>query len=579
MAEQYDYDSIKSRILTNLSNKSEHQSVFENSAIVLLIEALSEELEDEMQNDEYLTTENNWALAQNRSSLLTESKVHNYDVPRKRGATGNIRFSTSESFDASASSIIDLPKWTQTSTADSVSFVTIEASSLGTSDDYVDVACVQGEYKNYTTYAQGLAYETVIITNDSVDNDYYDLYVNNELWTKVDSLFDYDGTDKVYELKSLPDFSGVKATFGNGVYGKNLAENDKISFDYAETLGADGNILISDLVTTIDSTLYNLEGDQIDVYCTNPSSLSGGDDEASLEEIREDSPKFFQSGDRATTADDYETIIGEFSYIDKVSVIGAYEYNLDNGNDLWEYIPTEDNLVRVIALSTTGEGLTESERIQLTTDIRSKNAPTDILTYPDITVIPMRFNIDVVVKSTAYTLATVKSNIDTNLEETFGIDTMNFFESVYNSDMNAIIDNTDGVKYHTTYISLLEQLSFASAYATSVALPLYPIQGEYISVYIKTTDQEDTEYELIGTGDALGFIIGEMGYTFSSLSRINLTTGLGTIAITDGLEEDYEDYDVRVEYRITTDNITLTDRTQILKYDSSSYIGASYYTS
>ncbi len=470
---QFDYDSIRERLISYLSAKTEHQNIMNNSAIMNILEAIAEEMEDQMEQDEYLTIENNWELAQNKSSLLTESKVHNYDVPRKRGATGSITFGVSEDFDTYPSAIVDLPKWTEISNSDGTVFTTVEATTIPTTSYSVDASVVQGESKTYTTYAAGDTDETITISNDSIENDYYNLYVNDIEWEKVDTLFDYGSDDKVFELKSLPDFSGIKITFGDGINGQKLESGDEVVFYYVETLGEDGNIVASDNITNVDSTIYDINGDTITVYCTNDSSISGGEDEAGIEEIREDSPRFFQSGGRATTADDYETIINSYSYIKKASVIGAYEYNLDNGNDLWEYIDTQDNLVRVIALSTTDVGLTEAEKIELTTDIRDYNAPTDILTYPDITIIPMKFNMDVAVSSVSYTLSEVKASIDTSLEENYSLDTLEFYESVYASDYDSLIDGVEGVRKHSTYVSLLDDGVFSSAYAKSITLPLF----------------------------------------------------------------------------------------------------------
>ncbi len=50
------------------------------------------------------------------------------------------------------------------------------------------------------------------------------------------------------------------------------------------------------------------------------------------------------------------------------------------------------------------------------------------------------------------------------------------------------------------------------------------------------------------------------------------------MSITEGLDETYSDYEVRVEYALTTDDISLTDRTYILSYDSSNYINIEYYS-
>lgn len=576
MAEQYDYESIRNRILTNLSSKTEHQNVFSNGAIVNLIEAISEELEDEMLQDEYLTTENNWGLAQNKSSLLTESKVHNYSVPRKRGAIGILKLGVSEDYLSVPTSIIDIPQWSQFSTEDNVLVSTFTANSFPITESSIEVEVVQGEPKTYSTFANGSSKESFIISNNSIDNNYYSVYVNDNLWEVVDSLFDYTGDDNVLELTSLSDFSGVKLQFGDGIYGKILTSGDSVRFEYIETAGSSGNIVRANQVTNVESTIYNVNGETVELFCTNEDSIAGGEDEASLEEIRENSPRFFQSGDRATSREDYETLIEAFSFIKKVKVIGAYEYNLDNGNDLWNYIPTEDNLVKVIALSTTNEGLTESQQASVTNLMYENSAPTDILTYPEVSVIPMIFNMDIAVSSRDYSFSDVKSSIGTALEGAYNLTDLEFFESVYTSDYYRLIDSVEGVRKHKTYITIPHYITFDTAYAESFNLPLYPLDGNSIKVYVRTNPED--AYILIGQGDSSGFIIGELGYEFSTLSRIDLNTGEGTMSVLNGLDEDYTTYSIKVEYQLTDTDVTLVSRSQILYYESANYTNMEYYT-
>ena len=96
----FDYESIKNRVLQNLSAQSEWASFLDYGVIDNIISSVVNEMSYQIQYAEYNTVENFWNMARNRSSLLQMSPMHGYIVPRKQASSGTIRVSTSSTFDS-----------------------------------------------------------------------------------------------------------------------------------------------------------------------------------------------------------------------------------------------------------------------------------------------------------------------------------------------------------------------------------------------------------------------------------------------------------------------------------------------
>ena len=226
---QFDFDSIKRRIKNNLSSKSEWANFLDYGVADNIIDAIVQEMAYQMQYDEYLTYENWWDKARNKSSLLVQSEVHGYTVPRKQGAIGTLLVSTDENFSKSHGTDIIIPKYFQFS-GNGIYVVSDSSYSFSSSENYVVLNCKQGESKQVKFLAFGNLYEEKFIDDSSIDNDMFDLYVNGILWQRVNTLFECGPEDRVYELKTKSDLSGVTIKFGNNVYGKKLSLNDVVEF-------------------------------------------------------------------------------------------------------------------------------------------------------------------------------------------------------------------------------------------------------------------------------------------------------------------------------------------------------------
>jgi hypothetical protein len=558
----FDFTAIKNRILTNLQAKSEWIEFLSYGVIDNLIDAIAQELAYDVQYKEYLTRENWWSQARNKSSLLIEAPVHGYIVPRKKGSTGTLRISTSETFNASYSVNIQIPKYFQFSNGN-IYFVADSTNTLNALTNYIDILGKQGEAKLVTFYALGSLFETKIIMDDGVDEELFDLYVNDIPYTCVDSLYEYTSTDLVYQIIQDPTFSFITLKFGNGVFGKKLINGDKVVFNYISTLGNTGNVYTTNNITTVESQAYDENGLAIPLYVTNTTAMMGGEDYPSLEEIRDISPKVFQTGDRATSVSDYETVINGYSFISKVSVWGAYEYLKDNNLDPWTYIDTEDNVVHVAALNSSYTNLSDLEKTEVIERIHTINDPTDILQFEVIEQIDLVFYCTLVVQNTSYVLADVIAQVNQTLENNYDIENISLNQNIYSSDYSGLIDTVDGVRNNNTYVMIRKDLSFISQYLVNFVLPLFPLLGTTIDIYIKRTTE--STYVLMGTGDIAGVITGETGYNLTG-SQINVINGIGMIIVNSGLTYPFADYNIRVLYRLTSNDLELASRNQVFAY-------------
>jgi len=160
----------------------------------------------------------------------------------------------------------------------------------------------------------------------------------------------YKPTDRIFELR-LNENKAVTLRFGDGVYGEKLQFGDEIYIAYLESNGPDGSIgaetldssstkgVISYGIAGMTSATFNeifsdqsviwlTTADLNDVYVTNSSASSLATTEESVEEIRNNAPKWFKSVGLLRSSDDIENFIWRnyFKNIDSVKVMNNWAY-------------------------------------------------------------------------------------------------------------------------------------------------------------------------------------------------------------------------------------------------------------
>ena len=574
---EFDFEAIKVRILEYLSSQSEWASFLNYGVIDNLISAIANEMAYQIQYSEYNSMENFWNMARNRSSLLQMSPMHGYIIPRKQASEGVVRISTSETFDSSYSTNIPIPQFFQFSGSD-IYVCAKQNVILNANENYLDVNCVQGEAKELSFLAEGIKFEEKTIYDDSIDNSFFVLTVNDEPWKNVSSLFLYNSEDSVFQIRTLPNMTGITLRFGNGIFGKKLNKNDVVKFKYISTKGSQGNIFSSNIIDTVENQAFDSNGNEVKLYCSNISTFIGGKDYPSLEEIRELSPKVYQTGDRASSKQDYISILKQNNQLSKISVWGAYETLKDRNEDPWGFIETEENVVHLALLIGSEyesfDDLPEEQAYILKNEIVTKLYelcdPTDLINFESTYKIPMIFHVEGTMTSSAYTTAEVENNIKSNLSSEYGIENMDFGESVYESDYVRLIDETEGIKNHISYVELYkDNITFSSEYYCDFELPIFPIDYENVFVYIKDKTIENSDYSLMATCDVNGNLIGAdcTSYIMTN-STLDLNNGKGKISVTNGLDSPYNNYLIKISYQYDGRNIYNNSRKNILYYEN-----------
>ena len=380
----------------------------------------------------------------------------------------------------------------------------------------------------------------------------------------------------MYQIRTLPNLNGINIKFGNDIFGKKLNKNDVVRFKYISTKGSQGNIFTSNVIDTVESQAFDSNNNGVKLYCTNVSTFIGGKDYPSLEEIREISPNVYQTGGRASSKTDYITILKQDSRLSKISVWGAYETLKDEGKDPWDFIPSEENKIHLaLLIGTNYESLNDREdgdkiKNEIVDNLYKLCDPTDLIAFENTYKIPMIFHIKGTLISSAYTSTEVENNIKSNLSKKYSIENMNFGENIYESDYVRLIDETKGVDYHISYIELYkDNLKFSSAYNCDFELPIHPINYEKVEVYIKNTSIEGSDYELMAKCDVNGNLIGADNTTYiMTNSTLDLNNGKGKINVTNGLDSDYHNYLIKINYQYNGRNIENNSRKNILYYDN-----------
>ena len=218
-----------------------------------------------------------------------------------------------------------------------------------------DVALYNGIWKSYPTIftASGLENETIIL--DSLDaskvaGEFVYVYVNSSEGIKrwkydKDELFInmsrnnvtetnfasiYNSKETVYSIR-VNENKNYELKFGNNVIGKKLSPGDKIYVLYLETNGEDGYIDMGDIQTAklidereqfipddLQDLIIKREGEEatdIELFLTQNSSNPIPIE--TVDEIRENAPNYFKTGNRLITIQDYEYFI-RTNYINDV---------------------------------------------------------------------------------------------------------------------------------------------------------------------------------------------------------------------------------------------------------------------
>lgn len=319
-----DFDTIKQDIIDHFKSREEFSDYeFTGSSLNLLMDILS-------YNTHYYSLASNFLLSESfldsallRKSAVSLAKQLNY-IPRTiTSAATEITCTVSRTGTPNFRIIPAGTLFTSSVGNETKTFSTVKDYVVQFIDDAssatVTIAAYEGTYstqkfvsdKDYTSFA----YFDLGQTN--IDASTLTVSVNGIIYDKIEpadeTIFDLGSTSTAYFYEENRNGS-ISIVFGDGIVGKPLSTGDEIYVSYLTSSGAEGNG-----ISTFSSSVS---------YITNISATlsQGGGDRESIQSIKDNAPKWFQSQYRAVTTNDYEVIIkNKFADIQAISVYGGEE--------------------------------------------------------------------------------------------------------------------------------------------------------------------------------------------------------------------------------------------------------------
>jgi len=354
--DELNFDLIKANFKSYLQSQDEFRDYnFEGSGINTLLDLLAY---NTYYNSFYLnmaSAEAFLSTAQKRNSVVALAKSLNYTPRSRTGAriSGTITVTPT----ASPASIV-IPKYTEfTGSVDgrTYTFLTTEGKTVFSNENYTtQVDVVEGRLIT-TRYSVSSvdSDQRFIIPNANVDTRTITVRVLNSAldntsrtFTLNDNFVELNSTDQVYFIEEVED-GQFQIKFGDGIFGVELSSGNIVIIEYLVTNGKDANDILNltyaDSIPGVTTIAYNASG-----------SASGGADRESINSIRFNAPKSYESQNRAVTAEDYRALLLNQSIVDSVAVWGGED------ND-----PPAFGKVYIAIKPTIGEFLTATEKQNL----------------------------------------------------------------------------------------------------------------------------------------------------------------------------------------------------------------------
>lgn len=534
----YDFDQIIQQLQNRLKNKASWQDIYRSSTGEMLIELLGYALNLGMFYTERRAEESYLLTARNRSSIVNLVALLNYQPKRKTSSLGDLIFSIVSPL----TKIVYIPKYTECQTAGGVKYLVNESAAIEKGQTSVSVKSIQGELVRIDITSDGSIEQEYLINDTNVEdsadtsNPTLRIIIDGVEWSKVNSFIASTNISKHYRIINEPEGT-ITVVFGDNINGLAPERESTITIQYIKSVGLDGNVIYADAgkITTLNSTIYNEDGDKVTVTVTNTASFLGGDIEEDIEEIRYEAPRVFKTGQRAVNRNDFIAILENYPGVANVNVWGENEEIAISGDDAdYEML----NKVKICIILQEWE-LTDDDFEEILTayiyNLSMLTVKYEYLTPVILYVIPTL----IVKVITGYSKSQTQADISEEVEKLFKLgDTTKLGTMMKYSEVISAIHDLSGVAYVSMSLEIKKVLSdsydsFSDFGAVLEATDILPesvrlfIDGSYVTV-----DSDD--------GDSTGSFSDAGGYTISG--DIDYSTGILTLDIAPTPSEVYVRY-------------------------------------
>jgi len=530
-----EFDGIKANLKNYLSSQTQFQDYdFEGSGMDVLMDVLAYNTHymgyyaNMVSNEMFLDT------ASLRESVVSHVKHLNVIPKSVVAPTAYLNMTFTPSGSPLSLTIAKNTKFTTSLNAVTYNFTTTAATSIIPDSGVYSVTNLpikEGKILN-KSYTVDLADTTqrFVIPNTNVDITTIAVTVQNsasdttvETWTDGNSLdvTTITSTQKVYFLQEVEE-GKYEILFGDGAVGKQLADGNIIFIEYLVTKGIAANKASSftavGTVAGLSSSNYTL---------TVASVAGGGAPVESINSLKNNAPKLYQAQKRATTKDDYKSILlAERNDIESLTVYGGEEAT-----------PPVYGKVYIAVKPTGNTSYSNTTKDEIKSSILKK---TNVVTVIPEIIDPIYYYllITATVNYDPVTLLTnedtLKSAVDTSISNYFTSDLKKFDQKFRYSKLTKLIDNTNS-SIRNSKTSIKYQMQITPATLATVATYTLEFNNPVTkSTVVSTafTASDGNTYTLVD--DGLGIIkLARSTYTTSGVTVDNPTVYM---TLTDGSE-------------------------------------------
>jgi hypothetical protein len=532
---ELDFDTIKNNLKDYFGSQSEFTDHdFGGSAISVMLDVLAYNTYYNAYYVNMLASESFLDSAQLRDSVVSKASMLGYTPQSTTGAKANVSITVTPD-DAPATVTVD--KFTQfTSTVNGTSYVfcTSDSSTIVADEGaYVasGVELVQGIPLTFR-YTANTANtdQKFLLPNANTDTDTLTVTIqesavdtNVSAYTKATDITTINSSSNIYFLSESTD-GQFKVDFGDGVLGRKPVSGNIILLEALISEGSEVN------GANVFSASGTVGGYSATVVTSN--AAAGGSDKETVESIKFNAPKTYETQNRAVTTDDYKKIVeGNVSGLDSVSVWGGQ----DNATPAYGKVFISAKPTGASSLSTSQVGLIKAA-------VTSYNMVSVTPEVVDPDIIDLIFTTTVKYDSRLTSLASgaVAELVIDTIQDYKTNNLLKFGAAFRYSTLSTLIDNTEtsvisNLTTLTAKKGLEPSITANNAYTISFNNPIFnpsaTYEGAVTSSAFAFTDAAGTSYTSCFIDDLNGTL---RIFYLSGSDKILLSNTAGTVAYSNG---------------------------------------------
>ena len=368
-----DFDQIKTQIKNYLrANSTFTDFDFEGSNFSVLIDTLAYNTYITSFNANMVVNESFLDSATLRENVVSLARNIGY-VPRSRtAATAGITFEVTSATPTPTmtlkAGLVCVGNYDDTSYVFSIpEDITTTTTSSGTGSKAIfgttdaPIKIYEGTFltKRFT-YDGSLDFK-FILNNPFIDTSTIVVFVGDREYKKVDNILRVNKDSEIFLLQEVQD-EKYEILFGDGLIGKELENDAKVTVSYITTNGTSGNgpAFFSFAGNVVNSTEISITPVNTPNIVTITSASNGGDIET-IDSIKYFAPRLYSSQYRAVTSRDYEAIVPLiYPNTESISVIG--------GEDL---DPPQFGTVFISIKPKNGEFISDFDKVQILNNLKN----------------------------------------------------------------------------------------------------------------------------------------------------------------------------------------------------------------